>query len=65
MGLDTVELVLRTEEVFGISLPDEECEQIVTVGDLYRLVLTKLNLPYIPSREIETNGTGISRPRQA
>ena len=65
MGLDTVELVLRTEEVFGISLPDEECERIITVGDLYRLVLNKLNLPYIPTREIETNGTGISRLRQA
>jgi acyl carrier protein len=46
MGLDTVEIILRTEEVFAIDLPDEECGQVVTVGDLFRLVLNKLNLPY-------------------
>jgi acyl carrier protein len=48
MGLDTVEIILRTEEVFAIDLPDEECGQIVTVGDLYRLVLRKLGLPNTP-----------------
>jgi len=61
MGLDTVEIVLRTEEVFGISLPDEECAQIITVGDLYRAILTKLNLSYIPSREIEDDPRFASR----
>jgi acyl carrier protein len=65
MGLDTVEIVLRTEEVFGISLPDDECEQFVTVGDLYKAVLTKLDMPYISSREIEESGVGISRLRNA
>lgn len=42
MGLDTVELVMRIEEEFGIDLPDEELQSIKTVGELYRLVLTKL-----------------------
>jgi len=47
MGLDTVEIVLATEEVFCVDLPDDECGLIVTVGDLYRLVLNKLGLlPY-------------------
>lgn len=43
MGLDTVEIVLRSEEVFAIDLPDRECALIVTVGDLYRLILDKLH----------------------
>ena len=46
MGLDTVEIVLRTEETFNVDLPDDECGMVVTVGDLYRLVLSELELPY-------------------
>ncbi|MGI4756644.1 MAG: hypothetical protein ACRYGF_07330 [Janthinobacterium lividum] len=61
MGLDTVEILLRTEEVFGICLPDEECEKIVTVGDLYRAVLHKLDLPYVPSSQSETDTVGVAR----
>ncbi len=53
MGLDTVELVLRTEETFLIDLPDDECARIFTVGDLYRAVLAKLDLPYLPLAEAE------------
>ena len=33
------ELVLEIEEVFGISLADEQAERIITVGDLYAAVL--------------------------
>jgi len=33
------ELVLEIEEAFGISLPDDEAEKIITVGDLYAAVL--------------------------
>ncbi len=58
MGLDTVELVLRTEDVFSVDLPDEECELIRTVGDLYKAVLQKLDLPYVPSSEIESQSLG-------
>jgi acyl carrier protein len=42
MGMDSVEMILKTEEVFCIELPDEECGRVIHVGDLYRLVLSKL-----------------------
>ena len=32
-SLDTVELVMAFEEEFGIDIPDEDAEQMVTVGD--------------------------------
>ncbi|MBE0476235.1 MAG: acyl carrier protein [Coriobacteriia bacterium] len=32
-SLDIVELVMALEETFGISIPDEEAENIKTVGD--------------------------------
>lgn len=43
MGLDAVELVIRIEETFSIDLPDEELSSIRTVGDLYELVLSKVD----------------------
>jgi acyl carrier protein len=32
-SLDQVELIMRFEEEFGIEIPDEDTEKIVTVGD--------------------------------
>ena len=32
-SLDTVELVMAFEEEFGIEIPDDAAESIVTVGD--------------------------------
>ena len=32
-SLDTVELVMALEEEFGIEIPDEEAEKILTVND--------------------------------
>lgn len=32
-SLDTVELVMAFEEEFGIEIPDEDAEQMQTVGD--------------------------------
>jgi acyl carrier protein len=31
--LDTVELIMELEKEFDLSIPDEEAEKIVTVGD--------------------------------
>ena len=32
-SLDTVELIMEFEKVFGITIPDEDAEKITTVGD--------------------------------
>lgn len=48
MGLDTVEIVMRIEEDFSIDLPDVELASVQTVGDLYELVVKKLDTK--PSR---------------
>jgi acyl carrier protein len=49
MGLEAVEIVLRTEEFFGVAITDEEAAAVRTVGDLYSLVCSKLELQPIPS----------------
>ncbi len=46
MGLDTVEIVLRIEETFSVDLPDDELGSVRTVGDLYALLLRKLDGGY-------------------
>jgi acyl carrier protein len=46
MGLDTVEIVLRVEETFAVDLPDDELGSVATVGDLYRLLLSRLDGSY-------------------
>ncbi len=61
MAVDLVEIVLRTEETFTVDLPDHECAQVLTVGDLYRLVLRKLDLPYHPATDIESHASGRNR----
>jgi hypothetical protein len=43
MGLDTVDLVMTVEETFDITISDAEAEKILTVGDLNRYVLSKLD----------------------
>jgi len=32
-SLDVVELIMALEEEFGVEIPDEEAEKLVTVGD--------------------------------
>jgi acyl carrier protein len=39
-SLDTVELVMALEEEFGLEIPDEEAEKIVTVGDAVKYIET-------------------------
>ena len=40
-SLDTVELVMRVEEEFGISITDMDAEKTHTVGDLVKLIKEK------------------------
>jgi acyl carrier protein len=37
-SLDTVELVMAFEEEFGVEIPDDAAESIVTVGDAIRFL---------------------------
>ena len=41
-SLDMVEIAMKAEEEFNLTLPDEEAEKIVTVDDLYEAVGTLL-----------------------
>jgi acyl carrier protein len=40
-SLDTVELVMAFEEEFGVEIPDDAAESIVTVGDAVKFIKEK------------------------
>jgi acyl carrier protein len=37
-SLDTVELVMEFEDKFGMQIPDEEAEKLLTVGDALKYI---------------------------
>lgn len=41
-SLDTVELIMKMEEEFGIEIPDEEAEKLRTVGDVVDYLREKI-----------------------
>ena len=43
-SLGVVELLMALEDNFGVKIPDEEAEQITTVGEAVDLVEIKLNV---------------------
>jgi hypothetical protein len=49
MGLDAVEIVLRAEELFVITIGDDEAAAVRTVGDFYNVICSKLNVTPLPS----------------
>ncbi|MGI9667911.1 MAG: acyl carrier protein [Acidimicrobiia bacterium] len=42
-SLGVVELLMALEDNFGVQIPDEEAEQLTTVGEAVTLVESKLN----------------------
>lgn len=40
-SLDTVELIMQLEEEFGIEIPDEDAENITTVGKAVEYIESK------------------------
>ena len=40
-SLDTVELIMEFEKEFDLTIPDEDAEQIATVGDAITYVTSK------------------------
>jgi acyl carrier protein len=40
-SLDTVELVMAFEEEFGVEIPDDAAETIMTVGDAIKFIKEK------------------------
>lgn len=40
-SLDTVELVMAFEEEFGVEVPDEEAEKLLSVGDVIKYIEEK------------------------
>jgi acyl carrier protein len=43
-SLDVTELTLGLEERFGVEIPDEELEEVETVGDAVTLIEKKLSV---------------------
>ena len=41
-SLGVGELLMALEDTFGVTIPDEEAEQIVTVGEAVDVVMAKL-----------------------
>lgn len=37
-SLDTVELVMAFEEEFGVEVPDEDAEKLLSVGDVIKYI---------------------------
>ena len=42
-SLDTVELIMQFEEEFGIEIPDEDAEGLLSVGQAVEYIDQKLN----------------------
>jgi len=42
-SLDTVELVMAFEEEFGVDIPDEDAEQMRTVGDAIKYLVEHMD----------------------
>ena len=60
MGLDAVEIVMRVEEFYSLTITDEEAALVRTVGDLYSLICSKLELVPLDSPKTSTTLPSVS-----
>lgn len=49
MGMDLVEIIVRSEDAFGITIPDADATRITTPRELANFVSTKISLSNKPS----------------
>lgn len=42
-SLDVVEIVMAFEEEFGVEVPDEDAEKLLTVGEVVKYIEDKVN----------------------
>jgi acyl carrier protein len=42
-SLDVVDLVMRLEEKFDISIPDDEYSNTITVGEIFEIIDSRIN----------------------
>jgi len=61
MGLDIVEIVLRTEEFFVVNIGNDEAAVVRTVGDFYKLICAKLNVSPFESPVTSTKLPTVTR----
>jgi len=54
MGLDSVEILMKVEQTFGISIPGEEAEKIITVGDFHNAVWRHLEGKHSDKRKSQS-----------
>lgn len=43
-SLDMVELIIEFEKTFSITIPDEEAETIITIGDAEKYLKSHINI---------------------
>jgi hypothetical protein len=64
MGLDIVEIVLRTEEFFVITIGNDEAAVVRTVGDFYKLICAKLDVPPFESPVTSTKLPTVTKKKK-
>jgi acyl carrier protein len=46
MGLDSLEILMKVEDTFGIKIPDQDAQKILTIGDFHNAVWRHLSGKY-------------------
>ncbi|HLI75796.1 MAG TPA: hypothetical protein VKV02_02530 [Acidobacteriaceae bacterium] len=60
MGLDAVEIVMRAEQFYSVTLTDYEAAQVRTVDDLYRLICSKFEVAPLEHPQTSTTLPSVS-----